>query len=201
MRASKSLITVSLLLSSILIPSGSFGQEPGKNVLPARVTFTVETNVKALTIHGASEQAAVSLEVEKSGTAILLKDVAASIPVSTLKTGMELRDKHMRERIFLAQDGTTPDVTFKAAQASCQAATECAVKGELQLRGTSRPATLLLKLVETLPGQFEARGEMVVRFSEFGIAIPNQFGVKVQDEVRVAVDCKAKSALLARSSR
>ncbi len=92
------------------------------------VEFEAPVNIKALTIHGKSDQLTGSLLMD----GLKLKQINVKIPVNSLSTGMKVRDKHMRQRIFQTEDGKFPDIQFVSAGVNCTGQPdnmECDVKG------------------------------------------------------------------------
>ncbi len=92
------------------------------------VEFESPVNIRALTIHGTANQLTGSLLLD----GLNLKEINIKIPVNSLSTGMKVRDKHMRERIFQTEDGKFPDIQFFSAGVNCTGQPdnmECDVKG------------------------------------------------------------------------
>jgi polyisoprenoid-binding protein YceI len=163
-------------------------------------TFDVGTNLPALSVHGKSNALEARGRVRVAPQGPQIEQIEAVIPVSTLNTGMGIRDSHMRKYIFTTPDGQTPDVRFTAKKATCAASggnkSTCDVAGELSIRGTARPFTIALKVVED-HGSYRASGEGVVKLSAYGIPQPSQLGVKTDDEINLRLDFTARPAPVA----
>ena len=143
------------------------------------VEFEAPVNIKALTIHGKSNQVEGSLLVD----GLRLTDINIRIPVNSLSTGMKVRDKHMRERIFQTEDGELPDIEFYSSEANCTGQTdnmECEVKGFLKIRSLPKEVSIPLR-VTYKGGKYQASGETVIKLTEYDISPPSQFGVKMQN--------------------
>ena len=152
------------------------------SVALGKVEFLVDTNVKMFKFKG--EAGELQSKLERTGAS--LKHVELTIPVQSLKTGMDLRDRHMRERIFTTTDGKTPDIVFKADSADCTSA--CSVTGTLTIRGQTRPQLIQL----TLKDPTHVEGTAKVELSKFGIEAPSQAGVKVADGVDIKFNVELK---------
>jgi polyisoprenoid-binding protein YceI len=115
--------------------------------------------------------------------------------VTTLSTGLSLRDEHMRRYIFTPDDGQLPDVRFIAGKTRCSAEVSgrsaCKVVGELSVRGTTRPFVFSLKLKRD-GNAFHADGEGALKLSTYGIPQPSQFGVKSLDDVKLEIAFTAR---------
>lgn len=147
-----------------------------------KVEFLVDTNIKMFKFKGEAQE--LQSKLEHTGTT--LKHVELTIPVQSLKTGMDMRDRHMRERIFTTADGKTPDIVFKADSLSCTG--QCQLTGTLTIRGETRPQILQLSLKDST----HVEGTAKVELSKFGIEAPSQAGVKVADAVDVHFDVVLK---------
>ena len=75
------------------------------------VTFEAPVNIKALSIHGKANQLTGSLLLD----GLNLKEINIKIPINSLSTGMKVRDKHMRQRIFQTEDRKFLDIEFFTA--------------------------------------------------------------------------------------
>jgi polyisoprenoid-binding protein YceI len=163
-------------------------------------TFDVGTNVPALSVHGRSTALEARGRVRESAQGPQLEQIEAVVPVSTLNTGMGLRDSHMRKYIFMTPDGRTPDVRFTAKAAKCAKSggdkSTCDVSGDLSIRGTARPFTIALTVTEN-NGAYRASGDGIVRLSAYGIPQPSQLGVRTDDEVKLRLDFTARPAPVA----
>ena len=161
------------------------------------VSFEVATNVFSTTVAGKSTALAGSTTVRETGAELQLEQVEATVPVTSLRTGIRLRDEHMRKYIFETGDGQLPDVTFSARNISCSQASSnaytCPTSGTLSIRGTSRPIDVELKVLKNGDG-FHVSGDTLVTLSSYGIERPSQFGVRTDDKVKIHVEFKASSA-------
>jgi polyisoprenoid-binding protein YceI len=148
-----------------------------------KVEFLAQTNIKMFQFKG--EAGELKSKVERKGDALTALEIR--IPVEALKTGMEIRDKHMRERIFTADDGSTPDIVFTSASASCQGDGKektCALNGELSFRGKTQPFTLSV----TLTGDNQVTGHAVIDVLQFGVAEKALAWANVKVDPKTAID-------------
>ncbi len=197
-------ITVGFLFSIVSAPARA---QSGAEPMPVEVsggtcTFAVGTNVPAVNVHGKSTALHGRVRVRNGPDGPQLEQIDAAVPVESLRTGMGLRDSHMRKYVFTASDGETPDLRFVAAKAACDkvAANQstCEIAGDLVIRGTARPFTIALKVTED-GGAFRASGDGVVKLSAYGIEQPSQLGVKTADEVKVRLEFTARPAAVGTS--
>jgi polyisoprenoid-binding protein YceI len=175
---------------------GANGDSAVVDVNRATVSFDVGTNVPALRVHGKSESLTARAQLSVGPEGIVLEHMTASVPVHSLKTGLALRDEHMRKYVFATADGQIPDVRFSGERTGClrtgpgQRST-CNVNGTLVIRGTARPFTIVLTVNEE-KGNLRASGDGIVKLSTYGIEQPSQLGVRTTDEVKLKLELIAR---------
>lgn len=165
--------------------------------------FDATTNISAISVHGESTKLHARANVRESGETISIERMEATLPVESLKTGMELRDDHMRKRVFTTSDGKVPDIRFVSEKADCAAGSgesTCKIAGHLSIRGTERPFSIDLKVKKAGDG-YHASGDGVVKLSAFGIERPSQLGVTTTDDVSLHLAFTAKPAASQVASR
>jgi polyisoprenoid-binding protein YceI len=157
--------------------------------------FAVDTNISAISVHGKSNALTARLRLRRTPDGAMLEGIEAEVPVKSLGTGMGIRDSHMRKRIFTTEDGQVPDLKFAADKAVCAKAaarqSTCELSGNLAIRGTARPFTVVMKVNED-GDTFRAVGDGTVTLSAYGIERPSQLGVTTADEVKLSFDLTAK---------
>lgn len=160
--------------------------------------FAVTTNITGINVHGKSSALTARLRLRQAPDGVVLEGIEATLPVTSLETGMGLRDKHMRKYIFTTGDGQLPDLKFSAEKAVCSKAaarrSTCELSGILAIRGTARPFTVVLKVSED-GNSFRAVGDSTVTLSTYGIERPSQLGVKTADEVKLSFDLTAQQSV------
>jgi polyisoprenoid-binding protein YceI len=164
------------------------------------VSFEVATNMFGTMVRGKSTALRGATRLRDNGSGLRLDHLEAALPVASLRTGIRLRDEHMRKYIFQTADGQVPDIQFSADRVDCSPATSdgiyaCETSGALAIRGTSRPFTIALKV--TRDGEaFRVTGDGRVALSMYGIERPSQFGVTTGDEIKIHLECSARKAAL-----
>ena len=151
-----------------------------------KLSFKADANVQALSVHGEAKRmdAAAVMDGEK------VQELEVTVPVEELTTNMSLRDKHMREKIFTTTDGQVPAIRFRSREVTC-VQDQCEVKGQLSIRGIEKEHTFPVKVRSNDEKQIVSGGGPV-RLSTFGIAQPEQLGVKVDDVVGLEFELERK---------
>ena len=173
------------------------GDGAAADVHGGSISFEGATNVFATTVRGESSALDGSAIVRESAQGLQLEQIEAILPVASLRTGLKVRDEHMRQYIFQTADGQTPDLRFSAERAECSAngstrAALCVATGTLAIRGIVRPFSMTFKVSKD-NDRFRVSGEGKVALSTYGIERPSQFGVKTEDEVKLHLDVTARS--------
>jgi polyisoprenoid-binding protein YceI len=159
--------------------------------------FEVGTNVGAISVHGKSNDLTARLRMRQAPDGAVLEGIEAAVPVKSIGTGMGMRDSHMRKYVFTTSDGQQPDLRFSADKAVCSKTdarqSTCELTGNLAIRGTERPFTVVLKVSED-GDTLRAVGDGKVTLSAYGIERPSQLGVTTEDDVKLRFDLTAKQA-------
>jgi polyisoprenoid-binding protein YceI len=173
------------------------GEATSITVNGGSVSFEVTTNVFATIVRGESSALVGGTQLRDGASGLRLEQLEAVVPVTSLRTGIKLRDEHMRKYIFQTEDGELPDVRFSAEKAECTQAVGggayiCPASGILTIRGTARPFAIELKVTRSGEG-FRVSGDGKLTLSTYGIERPSQFGVKTDDEVRIHLELSARN--------
>lgn len=166
------------------------------------IEFTATTNVGGLKIQGVTKKAEgsgeMSVQTERnsrnlasvSDNNINILKFIATIPVESLTTGIDLRDRHMREYIFKTKEGTVPPIIFKSSHVKCEKSPNveknCEVEGELSIRSVAKKVKLPMKMILNSDNRIKALGEKTILLSDFGIRVPGYMGIR--DEVLIKID-------------
>lgn len=106
--------------------------------------------------------------------------------LSTLDTGIELRDEHMRDKYL--QVNEHPEATLKIKDLEQKPSGE--FKGELTLHGVTKPVTGQFKMGD----KKSVEAAFKIKLSDYQIDIPKYMGITVADEVDVKVNIAALEA-------
>ncbi len=107
----------------------------------------------------------------------------ATLPLDALDTGMELRNRHMKEKYL--ETRTHPTAVLKAIKLSLPAGEgPVPFTGELTLHGKTKPISGTATVKRP---QLGMSFDFKVSTREFGIDTPQFMGVTVADEVQISV--------------
>jgi len=121
--------------------------------------------------------------------------VQVAINMDTLDTGNSLRNKEMRERYLETNKFGT--ATFKSVGVSGPASiaanqpAEINVTGDLTLHGVTKRMTIPVRVVVLPDGRIHATTSFKIHMPDFGISVPHNILVTVNDEVPVRLDVMA----------
>jgi len=118
--------------------------------------------------------------------------VQVAINLDALDTGNGLRNKEMRERYLETNKFGTG--TFKSVSVSGPASiapnqpADINVTGDLTIHGVTKRMTIPVRIVLLPDGRIHATTNFKVRMPDFGINVPHNILVTVNDEVPVRLD-------------
>jgi polyisoprenoid-binding protein YceI len=164
----------------------------------SRVTFVSEAPLE--TINGVSSRVTGELRVN---TASLGSTTGSfTVPVSSLRTGIDLRDEHLQSDTWL-DAAENPNITFEltrvegASSITANQTVNVRVRGRLTIHGVTREVTARgqAKLMQENGNDvLRFRARFTVRLSEFNVSIPLPVRLKVSDEIQVGINARAVAA-------
>jgi polyisoprenoid-binding protein YceI len=194
----------SVLSILIVLATGSAMADPtvyhlGSASQRTNITFASETAFES--ILGVTQQIGgrVVADLEK-GTG----SVEIEIPVASLRTGIDLRDEHLRSPMWL-DASSHPQIRFESKSARRVRGDEWLIRGTVTLHGVSRELELEANVRPIPAAAAKAAGleagdwlrvtaPFTVRLSEFGVKVPEMAAAKVSDEWNVRIVAFATTA-------
>ena len=187
-----------VLFAVIIVPAAAFAQTYSFDVDGKFVNIAFESRMDVEDILGTSHSVSghVRLTGDSGGSFKL------EVPVDTLKTGIDMRDEHLRPAHWLDAE-KHPKISFEGDSVRSLGNGKYAITGNFTLHGVSRELTVTIDSRE-IPKERAAslgmgdtawmrvRGEFTVKLSDFGVRIPGMAAAKVNDEWTVKVSLFAK---------
>jgi polyisoprenoid-binding protein YceI len=118
--------------------------------------------------------------------------VNLTVDMTSLDTGVALRNREMGE-LYL-ESGKYPNATFKSVSVEAPQAIEAnqpaeiKVTGDFVLHGVTKRLTLPVRVVLIPDGRIHATSMFRVKLPDFGISVPQNILVTVEDQVPVRLD-------------
>lgn len=174
----KFLIT-SLLLVSFFPAFSEAAQYDGEAI------FKAETNMPGVSIEGSSKTFK-SLRADFSDDNLSLKRIEAEIDAETLKTGIDIRDHHMYEKVFLVLSAKEKPVILKMVieKPTCEkkgAALNCS--GNANFVFGKKNFTRKLELM--FDNKLNTEVAFNISLKELALEIPSYLGIELEDVVAV----------------
>jgi polyisoprenoid-binding protein YceI len=120
--------------------------------------------------------------------------VRVVVPLANLKTGISLRDKHMRNSLAV-ESYPTAQLQVDRAQLSFPKAvgdeSTGQAKGKMTLHGQTHDVTIEYRAKRSVEG-YSVNGSTHVNMTSYGIVVPSYLGVTVKPDVDVTVQFSAK---------
>lgn len=187
-----------LVALGVALPVGAatYRLEGGPHV---NITFQSETALE--TILGSTRELYGVVETDPEGGRAR---VELAVPVASLRTGIDLRDEHLRSAAWLDAE-RYPEIRFESADARREGARRWIVRGRFAMHGVGRDLELDADVRE-VPEKAASKaglgdGEWIrisaafqVRLSDFDIAIPGNVAGKVNEVWDVRIQAYARAA-------
>ncbi len=151
----------------------------------------------ALKINGKGSGPTGTLELRKAGDDLIVSGEAV-VDLSSLDTGIGLRDRHMKETYLETGKFKTARLLLKDAKvprSSLERGGEVKVPALLDLHGQLKPIEIAMTLSKKEDAIVSA-SKFKIKLSEFAINIPKYAGITVADEVEVRTETEVSGAVL-----
>ena len=123
--------------------------------------------------------------------------VEATVPVDSLRTGIDLRDKHLRSKKWLDAK-SNPTISFISTSARKVSDNQWEISGTFTLHGVSREVTVTADVrpipVAAAKKAGMEKGQWVrvlvpleIKLSDYGVKIPNKAAARVNDTWKVRI--------------
>ena len=122
--------------------------------------------------------------------------VELNVDLRGLDTGVALRNHEMNDRFL--ETGKFPRATFKSTSVAAPASIapnqpeEIKITGDFTLHGVTKRLTIPVRVVLIPDGRIHATSTFNVKMPDFGISVPKNILVTVNDEVPVRLDVWGK---------
>lgn len=155
-------------------------------------TFKAETNMPGVNIEG-STKTFKTLKADFNDDFQGLKKIEAEIDAETLKTGIELRDHHMFEKVFLVLSAKEKPSLLKMILENAV----CEKEGNgLKCKGDANFTFGKKAFIKKLEVSFDKNQNTNVSFNvslkELALEIPSYLGIELEDQVSVKVSASRK---------
>jgi polyisoprenoid-binding protein YceI len=186
------LTVVALKLALVSFPAVAAAQKYVSDGDTRFVNIAFESRMDIEDILGTTKTASGSVELAGEGGSFDIK-----VPVASLRTGIDLRDEHLRSPMWL-NGAKFPDIAFRGANLRKTGADAYEVSGKFTLHGVERPLTVPVeaKQIPAATGKklglpagdwLRVRTTFKVKLSDHGIKIPDMTAAKVSNEWTVRV--------------
>jgi polyisoprenoid-binding protein YceI len=111
--------------------------------------------------------------------------LAISVGLATLKTGIDMRDRHMREKYL--ETSKYPNAVFQVDKSKLKLPSSGAnVEGSLTLHGVTKQVNVHY-VASGSAKELTVSGSMHINMKDFGVNVPSYLGVTVKPDVDVTV--------------
>lgn len=123
------------------------------------------------------------------------KKLIFEVQLDTLKTGIELRDRHMTEKYLETAKYPKATLTLDKSQLVLPASgnQKGELKATLRIRGKTKEVPVRYEVRASKAG-YTIKATMPVNYKDFGIEVPSYMGVTVRPDLDVEVAFQAQGA-------
>ena len=161
-------------------------------VLPQNSNITIESKTDLETVITQTNvlSGEVALDFRKPAGAVKI-----AVPVRSLRTGIEMRDEHLRSPMWL-DAAKHPEITFTSTKATFLGKRKWRVEGDFGMHGVTKRITIEVSvsgvpphvMAKTgFPGRsgLHFRTSFTVKLSDYGVKLPGIAVGKVSDELKI----------------
>lgn len=117
------------------------------------------------------------------------KSIKVTVPLKNLETGIDLRNKHLREKYL--EVPKYPDAVLEITRASLGGKESGEAEGQLTMHGETQPLKFNYR-TERKGDQLLVKSDFVIDIRKWKVEPPAYMGLKVKPEVNVKVAFSAK---------
>jgi polyisoprenoid-binding protein YceI len=158
-----------MLLSLLCLPATALAYG---NARDAEVVFDA-VGPAGFKLQGKTDQ----LKLEESEDVVKI-----TVTLGKLDTGIELRNRHMRDKYL--EVAKFPEVQLAVKKADLKEDASGDIKGTLKLHGVEKPVTVKYS-TKSGPKTVKMQGNFKINFNEYGIALPNYLGITVKPDIEL----------------
>lgn len=130
------------------------------------------------------------LTVADNGTLLTV-----TVPFTHLTTGMDLRDRHMRDHLDAAHHGSAQLVVPLALlHVPATGVSNGTARGTLRIKGTPQPVDFHYRAERLANGQVRVHGTARIDHTKWGIEVPSYLGVTLHKEIDLVADFALRTA-------
>lgn len=187
------------LVLALLAPAETLATTYSFDVHSKFVNIAFESRGEIEDIFGTTHAIKGFLRVDKKGNA---KKFRLEVPVASLRTGINARDKHLRSESWL-DAARYPAIIFEGTSVRHLGKGRYQVVGQLSMHGKSKGLKTVVTSRRISPASasklglgneewVRVRGSFKLRLSDFGVKIPKMVAAKVNDLWSVRISLFAK---------
>jgi polyisoprenoid-binding protein YceI len=168
-----SALALSAVMSAAVLADAKLGQASG-------ATVNFHGKAIGLNLTGTTNE----LKVSEDGG-----NVKFAVPLATLKTGIALRDTHMRDKYL--EVGKYPEAVLVVPRSGLSIPdadgkqTAGKVSGSMTIHGQTKPVTINYKAKRVGANAYDISGDTEINIKDYGIDAPSYGGLVVKPDIKV----------------
>ncbi|WP_435356002.1 YceI family protein [Emticicia sp. SJ17W-69] len=178
---------ITVLAIALLVSAASYAQKWTVDKAHAKMTFTV-THLLMSEVDGVFKSFDASITSSKEDFSDAVFELTAD--TKQITTNQEMRDGHLQKADMFDTE-KFPTMTFKSTSISPAGAKKYVLKGDLTLKGVTKPVTLDLTLIGTGTNR---QGKKLVGFKASGTVKRTDFGVGAMPSAVVSEEVELRAS-------
>lgn len=181
---------LSLMVASLVLTTGATAMAQARDFNISRMRSSFVSEARLETINGLSNQGSGTIHVDPANLSTARGTI--TVPVSSIETGIALRDEHLHSAEWLDAAGH-PNATFEitgvegASALEANAETRVTLVGRFTLHGVTREVRAQARVRWDGAGRIDARARFRLRLSDFGVSINAAVENKVSNDIQVQI--------------
>ncbi len=171
-----------LATAALLLSSPAAAEEYQADVAHSTLSFVVQSAL--IDAQGTFNQWTAVAIVDGGDLSTL--EIRATIDISSIDTGIEKRDNHLRSSDFFGAEAH-PKATFKSRSVAVTSETELVVTGDLSIGGVTKSVSIPVSVKHADDGRYRLAGQATLNRMDFGVDYQSNLN-PIADTVDVNLD-------------
>lgn len=182
---------MTLIISLLLCSEFALAAVPATSLraVDKKIVFLTKANPGRVKIEGiakSEDPSSISVEANVQGD---LLNIKASLVMDSLDTGIELRNRHMKENYL--ETAKYPKAEFIMEPLKMTGEGKQSVRGKLTVHGKTLPVSGEAE-IQNVNNELIVALHSTIKMTDFGVQQPQFMGIKVEDEVALDMTFKGQ---------
>jgi polyisoprenoid-binding protein YceI len=184
--------TITRAVGAAALIIAAFTGSARADALVVKPSSTLEFTAKITGGSFVAKSGAVSGKVDVDMASGAIKGGEIAVKAASFETGMDMRDKHMRDKYLKAKQHPAIRLVLTGGKVMPKSGSKGKIQGKLIVLGKEKAVTLPVKVTSASGKAITVTSEFTVNIEDFGIKQPKFMVVKMDKTVRLKVRLELK---------